>query len=139
VYEYHADGVAVHFHALFRNFTGALEKAVNPKTGRLVKSRGRQVYRLPQFKHGFTNAVRLGGSTEDRQKLASYLGKYFTKDMPEFFNKKRYWHSRNLKHPKKYNRLLEWYRTAEPTWSKDLEFGRLSWFKLSQAETSKDA
>jgi hypothetical protein len=133
VHEFHQDGVSLHFHVLFENFTGKLKKAINPHTGNDLKQHGKLVYTIPSFKHGFTNAIMYNGSPESRRKLSGYLCKYIVKDIPEFFNKKRYWNSKNLSLPNKKYGLPEWYRQVQPIWTKELEFGRQSWFQLDDS------
>jgi len=137
VHEYHADDASLHFHILLEGFTGKIIPAVNPKTGKPVRQHGRQVYSIASFQHGFSSVVKIDGTVESRRKLASYLGKYMSKDMPEFFNKKRYWHFKNLNHPSKTPGLPVWYGKVEPLWTKELEFGRQSWFLLDGTEVRK--
>lgn len=98
VTERHKDGV-LHFHAVFGNYPGKLTRAVSPKTGKLLRPYGRQIYNLAEYKSGHTAVKKIGSKVEDRQKVASYIAKYITKDMVAEFGKKRYWCSRGLIRP----------------------------------------
>lgn len=92
--EQHADG-AWHFHGLIAGPVKAV-RATNAHTGQpLVDNHGREVYNLIDYKAGFTTAVKVDGSP----KVATYLTKYYTKDMQIPKGKKRYWASRNLNRP----------------------------------------
>lgn len=92
--EQHKDG-AWHFHGLRAGPVQAV-RAVNAHTGQpLIDKNGREVYNLTDYKAGFTTAVKLDGSP----RVATYLTKYYTKDMQIPKGKKRYWASRNLARP----------------------------------------
>lgn len=92
--EQHENG-AWHFHGLLAGPVKAV-RATNAHTGQLlVDNHGREVYNLTDYKSGFTTAVKLDGSP----KVATYLTKYYTKDMAIPKGKKRYWASRNLVRP----------------------------------------
>lgn len=96
--ELHKDG-ALHFHALFKDYPGKVEKATNVHTGELLRPHGRQAYNLTGYTLGFTNAMQIVDSASSYAKMASYVSKYITKDMPLFPGKKRYWPSRKLRKP----------------------------------------
>lgn len=99
VSEKHKSG-AIHFHMIVNNFNGELKKAVNPKSGKLVRKKGKQIYNLTGWKYGFSTLSNI----DNKQATAYYLQKYLTKDFIEAFNKKRYWCSRGLNKPvKTYN------------------------------------
>lgn len=91
--ERHKDG-AYHFHALFRGCGGlVLEPARNPQ-GRLIKSKGQQVYNMPQFNLGHNTATYV----VDSGKAASYLVKYITKDLiSDLKGRKKYWATKGIK------------------------------------------
>ena len=92
--EQHKNG-AWHFHGLLAGPVKAV-RAVNAHTGQpLIDKAGREVYNLIDYKAGFTTAVKLDGSP----RVATYLTKYYTKDMQIPKGKKRYWSSRNLARP----------------------------------------
>lgn len=86
--EFHKDKKAIHFHGLFKNYAGPLSDSG-------VKINGRKSYNLKSYKSGFNSAVKI----DNVEKVANYVRKYITKDMPQFAGKKRYWHSVGLKMP----------------------------------------
>lgn len=93
--ERHKDG-AIHFHALFEGYTGALKKT------KVIQNSNR-VYNLPTFRFGFTNMQYLD---DDPQKATAYLCKYITKEMEMVHGRRRYWASKNLRKPlKMYNKM----------------------------------
>jgi hypothetical protein len=89
--EFHKDGVAIHFHALIKNYTGKLKDS-----GIIQKKR--KVYNITSYRLGHSTAVKI----DNIHKVSTYIKKYITKDMPTFSNKKRYWCSKNLIRPLKY-------------------------------------
>jgi len=93
VAEYHKDG-AIHFHLPINGYKGPLVDSG-------VKHGGDIVYNLPAWRYGFSTAKIIKQSPEDRDRVASYLTKYITKDMPHFAGKKRYFASADLKRPVK--------------------------------------
>lgn len=96
--EQHPTSGAWHFHGLLAGPVKAV-RATNAHTGQLlVDKNGREVYNLADYKAGFTTAVKVDGSP----KVATYLTKYYTKDMQIPKGKKRYWASRNLNRPQVY-------------------------------------
>jgi hypothetical protein len=88
--EYHKDNKSLHFHGLFLGYNGNLVDSGRTKNGRTI-------YNINSYRAGFTTAVRI----DNREKVASYVAKYITKDMPKFRNKQRYWCSNGLKRPLK--------------------------------------
>jgi len=92
---------AIHFHALYKGYTGFLTPAINNNQySRYYKQnlirKGRQVFNLQEFKkYGYTDVEKI----EEKAAVASYIRKYITKDMPTTLNKKRYWASRGLDLP----------------------------------------
>ncbi len=87
--EYHKDG-ALHFHGLFMDYKGNLKDSG-------IKQNGRTVYNIASYRGGYTTAVKI----DNIAKVAGYIGKYLTKDMPKFKGKQRYWRSNGLKLPLK--------------------------------------
>lgn len=83
---------AIHFHALIANFNGKLREVKN------IKSK-QPIYNATGYRSGFTKFIKL---YENDERLANYMTKYMTKDMPLFSGKKRYWVSQNLEKPKKH-------------------------------------
>lgn len=86
--ELHKDG-AIHFHALISHFNGHLRDSGK-------KANGQVIFNITGYRAGFSTAVKIDGNHEV---VANYLKKYITKDIPQFFNKKRYFCSRNLCRP----------------------------------------
>lgn len=96
VMEYHKDG-ALHFHGLFKDYRGKLEISRNPHTGLPVIQKGKRVYNLRSFTHGFTNVTRI----VNQEATGRYVTKYVTKDLVALAGRKRYWASRGLNIPPK--------------------------------------
>lgn len=94
--EKHKDG-AIHFHALVADAPFSMKKTN-------VIQNNRRVYNITSFRYGFTNAQFV--DDDDKQKVANYIAKYITKDMVLISNRKRYWSSRNLRKPLKYQNCL---------------------------------
>ncbi|MFZ2836172.1 MAG: hypothetical protein WAZ21_02535 [Candidatus Saccharimonadales bacterium] len=104
--EYHEDGVSIHFHALFNDYAGRLSPAINPKTQEPVVGRNdKQVYNLSGWASGFSTAIEITNTSDDRAKVSNYVSKYITKEMPLFSGKKRYWCSKGLVRPIKSNNV----------------------------------
>lgn len=87
--EFHKDGKAIHFHALFKGYKGELKD-----TGHKTK-RGQISYIMPSYTLGYSTAVKI----DNIEAVGSYVRKYITKDMPTFRGKKRYWCSQGLVRP----------------------------------------
>lgn len=88
VAEYHKDGKALHFHALFSDFKGKLKDS-----GKFIK--GRKSYNFTGYRAGINSATKI----ESLEKVSSYVSKYITKEMATFSGKQRYWCSNGLKRP----------------------------------------
>ncbi len=88
--EYHKDGKALHFHALFSGYKGHL------KTSGIFK-KGREVFNVTSYQAGHTEAYKI----DNLEKTVGYIAKYISKDMPKFKGKQRYWCSNGLKRPLK--------------------------------------
>lgn len=87
-----------HFHGMFADCNGIplvySEKGSSNRTA---------VYNLPTFTYGFTTATLIN----DSDRTCSYCLKYITKDLcAATFNKRRYWHSKNISKPREYKYLL---------------------------------
>lgn len=131
VAELHKNG-ALHFHALIGGYLGKIERAINPKTNKPLKQKGRDVYTLNGYTLGFTNAKLVGNSTEDHTRLGSYIKKYITKDLTIFPHKQRYWVSKGLTLPLVEDNPELWYLHVTPDWSKELPNGTLMRFNLNR-------
>lgn len=88
--ELHKDG-AIHFHGV----TGGLNADIRDSG---VKHKGEKVYNCSEWEHGFTTLTKI----RDKEKTASYVTKYVTKEMQNSIvgkGKKKYWLSRGLRKP----------------------------------------
>lgn len=97
VAELHKSG-RIHFHGITKGFNPPLAEARNPKTNRLIKKGGLQIYNAPTWKNGFSTVSHI----QDRAKTANYISKYITKDLmaiPTGYKQPRYFVSRGLKQP----------------------------------------
>lgn len=95
--ELHKSG-RIHFHGLTREFAPPLTRALNPKTGRLIKEKGRQIYNAPVWNKGFSTVSYI----HSKKKTASYITKYISKaliESPIGFHQPKYFPSRGLKLP----------------------------------------
>lgn len=97
--EFHKDG-AIHFHALIKNYNGRVKE-----TGKRTRKGNNVVYNLPSFRGGFTTASPIN---ENIEAVAEYVSKYITKELITTFNKNRYFCSKGLIRPKKYNNKFVW-------------------------------
>lgn len=121
--EFHKDGKSLHFHVLLANYTGRLIPAINPKTFRPVKQHGRQIFSLAEYKLGFTNVKIIDDDDASRNKVACYITKYLTKEMPSFSGKKRYFCSKGLKKPRVLNNPGNWFERIKPDWQVQTDNG----------------
>lgn len=95
--EFHKKSGHIHFHGLIANVPKwTFSEARNPKTNRLIKKNGLQIYNLDNYKLGFTTISLI----QSQEKVSNYISKYATKELITLKNKKRYWYSRNLEKPK---------------------------------------
>lgn len=97
VAELHKSG-RIHFHGITFGFNPPLSEARIPKTNRLIKKNGRQIYNAPIWKNGFSTVSKI----QDKNKTANYISKYITKDLmaiPSGYHQPRYFVSRGLKKP----------------------------------------
>jgi len=130
--EFHKDLRSLHFHALLGNYTGTIEKAINPKTGHQLKQHGRNVSQIGGYTLGFTNVMHVNDKPIDRSKLSAYLKKYITKDMPSFHGRQRYWASKGLILPELEDNPDEWYKHATPDWIQENDNGTIMRFDLNK-------
>lgn len=82
--EHHKDG-AIHMHGLF---SGSLRLVDSGK-----KDKGRTIYNLPQWRYGFTTAIRTYGGA---QGVSRYILKYIVKDFDMIFGNRYYAGGRGL-------------------------------------------
>ncbi len=96
--EFHKNG-AIHFHCLLSGFNGRLKDS-----GKRTKN-GQTIYNASGYYSGYTEFVKIGDLTADESKadqynrVASYLTKYVTKDMPLIHGRRRFLVSRELERP----------------------------------------
>jgi len=123
--EFHKDAASLHFHALFGSYKGKVVQSFNSNNGKSIIQNGREVFELPSYSHGFTNVKKIDADAVSRSKVAFYLQKYITKDMPVFTNKNRYWTSHGLKKPIVEDNPEIWYDIAPPDWEVFTDHGRI--------------
>lgn len=130
--EFHKDKQSLHFHALFYGYCGKISQAINPKTNKPIVQKGQKIYTLPEYTLGFSNAKQIIQTEDSASRVAYYIKKYITKDMPTFFNKQRYWVSKGLKLPKVQYNPEAWFDYFKPSWELENEFGRLMDFNIGE-------
>lgn len=111
--ELHKDGKSIHFHGLINEAVQLVESGTyippcggKPLKAETIKRKGislddcRKVYNIPGWKYGFTTAIAID---ENICAVASYIGKYITKDIERGGDKicgRFYYSSNNLDEPK---------------------------------------
>lgn len=96
--EYHKNG-AIHFHCMMSGYNGTLKDS-----GKKTKH-GQTVYNARGYYSGWTEFVKIGERfnsvtfEEDYKRVANYLTKYITKDMPKLYGRRRFLVSKNLIRP----------------------------------------
>jgi hypothetical protein len=86
---------AIHFHALFGEYKGDLvDRGHKDKHGRAKLD-------IDSFQLGISTAIKIDPSLDNHQRVAGYVAKYITKEMPKFHGKQRYWRSNGLQLPLK--------------------------------------
>ncbi|HGC8313572.1 TPA: hypothetical protein ACG2EC_000925 [Streptococcus agalactiae] len=82
--ELHKNG-RIHFHGITFGFSPPLIEARNPKTDKLIKKNGLQIYNAETWKDGFSTVSKI----DSKAKTANYISKYITDDENKFFQKKK--------------------------------------------------
>ncbi len=96
VAEFHKSG-QLHFHGLFSNVPKwNLIPARYPKSNRLIKENGKQVYNVVNYKLGYTTV----SEVESQEKVSNYISKYISKELMNLKFKKSFWYSKDLEKPK---------------------------------------
>lgn len=113
--ELHKSG-RIHFHGVTGGLSPSLVEARYPKSERLIKKNGIQIYNAENWHNGFSTVSKI----QYRQKSASYITKYITKElikMPSAFYQPRYFVSRGLKQPEiSYDELSDkYFRDFKPS------------------------
>ena len=105
--EQHKDG-AWHFHLLLNGLPFEELRYIN----KTYKNTERKMYNWIDYetKFGFNSFIDVSTvSIEEKYKISNYLTKYITKAFCEArYNKKKYWSSKGLAEPNKYNTLLNY-------------------------------
>lgn len=105
--ELHKDG-AWHFHLLL---AGLPDNELRD-SGKTYKDTGRKIYNWISYeeKFGWNTLIDIRGiPLEEMYKIAGYLTKYMTKAIGVLrHNKKKYWASKGLKRPEKFNTLISY-------------------------------
>ncbi|KXT62806.1 hypothetical protein LACDD01_00381 [Lactococcus sp. DD01] len=102
--ELHKSG-RIHFHGVTGGLYPPLIESRYPRSNRLIKKSGLQIYNAGNWKNGFSTVSKI----QDRKKSANYITKYITKELieiPSAFHQPRYFVSRGLKQPEISLRLL---------------------------------
>lgn len=87
--EFHKDKKAIHFHALLKNYKGTLRKTK-------YKINNRTAYNITSYQKGFSTVILI----DNVDKVASYVKKYITKDMPSLgISTQKFWTSQGLPRP----------------------------------------
>jgi hypothetical protein len=86
----------IHFHGIFRNVPNwKLTPARSPKSNRLIKKNGIQIYNLNNYKFGYSTVSKVS----NLEAVSVYISKYMTKELLDLSYKKRYWSSKSLLRP----------------------------------------
>lgn len=131
--ELHKDGESLHFHALLGGFKGKVARSLNAD-GSEKSIKGRAAYHLPGYRLGFSDVKIVDKEDNTSTRVASYIQKYITKDMPIFPGKKRYWCSRGLAKPKYEDNPQKWYEHIKPDREYINEHGKLLEFNAGTHE-----
>lgn len=76
--EHHKSG-DIHFHGIMNSEALKLTPAINPYNGEAIIENGKAVFNIKDWKAGFSTAQIIGGTDEDRVKVAKYIFKYMGK------------------------------------------------------------
>lgn len=128
--EFHKDRQSLHFHALMYGYCGRIKRAVSPYTNKPLLQNHQPIYTLPEYTLGFSNAKRIISTDDAVVRVAQYVKKYITKDMPTFFGRQRYWVSKGLKLPSVQYNPEPWFDYFKPDWELENDFGRIMDFNV---------
>jgi len=130
--EFHKDGVSIHFHVLIKGYRGKIRRTINPHTGKPLVKKGRKIYELPSYRSGHNTIEMIDEKKETSTKVAFYIQKYITKDMPRLFGKNRYWASRGLNKPQLTDNPEEWYLHVKPDREYPNDYGQILEFDVGK-------
>lgn len=88
----------IHFHGVTGKLSPPLIEARYPKSNRLIKKNGIQIYNAENWGNGFSTVSKI----QSKEKASSYIAKYITAELievPSAFNQPSYFVSRGLKQP----------------------------------------
>ncbi len=128
--EFHKDKKSLHYHSLLKGYTGEVVQAVSPKTGEILNNK----YNLKSYTLGFSDVRKIKQTPDDFNRVANYITKYVTKDMPLLFGKNRYWASHSLKRPIVIENPPEWYKDKKPDWQYESEYGTTMIFNNGKSD-----
>lgn len=95
--ERHKDG-AIHYHMICNGEALKIIRAVSAKTGRNLTRKGKPLYNVKNWKHGFSTMQYIGKSSTEHEFVAKYVQKYITKDS-ELIGGRYFLKSQNLVKP----------------------------------------
>lgn len=96
--ELHPSTGRIHFHGVTGGLAPPLTPARYPKSQRLIKKKGMQIYNADSWEKGFSTVSHIA----DKRKAANYITKYITKELmqiPHAYHQPRYFVSHGLKQP----------------------------------------
>lgn len=134
VSEFHHDGISLHFHALIKGYKGKVVRSINPKTGKPLVKKKREVYDLQNYTLGHCEVYYIGETEEDKIKTGFYLLKYVKKETPIFKNKRRYWASLGLDKPIIIDNPQEWFLAIKPDHALKVDYGKYLFFDNKRIE-----
>lgn len=89
----------IHFHAIMNSDALRLVRAYSAKSGRALTHKGKPLYNVEDWKHGFTSAELIPDVDGDRQAVAKYIFKYMGKQMGQKIGGRYVLHGGDLKQP----------------------------------------
>lgn len=142
--EYHKSG-RIHFHMISNNpsievpkgsviewkYALDLAPAENPQ-GRAIYRNHKRVYNITAWRHGYSTAMKIGDTEEDRIAVAKYLFKYMKKQNGQKIGGRYFLKGGELLHPSyAYGSFDELKIEDEPVYSSYKEIGQLVYHKQS--------
>ena len=117
----------IHFHLVCNSDAVSLEKARHPKSGRLIKHHGDQVYNITNWGAGFSTAQIIQGreGVEDaRTAVSKYIFKYMGKNLGARIGGRYFLHGGALQTPGYvYGDGVEEFSTGEPVEKFEVDLG----------------
>lgn len=127
--EEHKDG-AWHVHGLISDcgnmkFEDSGRVAIGKKAYKRTKNNSHYptIYNMSGWKNGFSTAIKVGDSSEDSARMASYITKYITKDLcVKIPGKRRFYPSNNLEKAERYEYNLAYDVIEDMIYSYDIDY-----------------